>query len=176
MIIKNEINSLYYKKGKDYNLDYSNINDSIERYKNVENLDEYLSEMKVKADDKIKFLRIEDVLDKEEIENIDYKRINSWIDDYSSISSNSEYYDKAQRRIKEFVIEYNKKAPDYLKKEIKKESPQIGMTKEEILNYSWGQPKDINKTTTKNGTHEQWVYSGNRYLYFDNDKLTGIQE
>ncbi|BCZ47613.1 hypothetical protein psyc5s11_36800 [Clostridium gelidum] len=51
----------------------------------------------------------------------------------------------------------------------------IGMTKSEVLASSWGKPKDINKTTTKYGTNEQWVYSGNRYLYFDNGILTSIQ-
>ncbi len=54
--------------------------------------------------------------------------------------------------------------------------PQIGMTKEEVKNSLWGTPKDINKTTTVNGTSEQWVYDNYKYVYFDDDIVTSIQE
>ena len=57
-----------------------------------------------------------------------------------------------------------------------KSPPKIGMTKTEAENSTWGKPTKINKTTTAYGTHEQWVYSENRYLYFDNGYLTSIQE
>lgn len=40
----------------------------------------------------------------------------------------------------------------------------------------WGKPKDVNKTKTAYGTNEQWIYSGNRYLYFDDGELTAIQD
>lgn len=50
------------------------------------------------------------------------------------------------------------------------------MTKSEVLDSSWEKSEDINKTTTKYGTHEQQVYSRNRYLYFENDELTLIQD
>lgn len=52
----------------------------------------------------------------------------------------------------------------------------IGMSKEEVLINGWGRPRDINKTTTKHGTNEQWVYSNNRYLYFENNVLYAIQD
>lgn len=55
-------------------------------------------------------------------------------------------------------------------------SPAIGMTAEEVRNSSWGKPSDINKTTTAYGVHEQWVYSGNRYIYLDDGIVTAIQE
>lgn len=58
----------------------------------------------------------------------------------------------------------------------KKSEPTIGMTKSEVENSTWGNPNKINKTTTQYGVHEQWVYSGNRYLYFDDGILTSIQE
>ena len=46
-----------------------------------------------------------------------------------------------------------------------------------MINQSnWGGPKHVNRTVTKNGTHEQWVYSEYRYLYFDNGRLTVIQD
>lgn len=57
----------------------------------------------------------------------------------------------------------------------KSEGVRIGMTKDEVLASNWGQPKSINKTTSTYGTHEQWVYGGNNYLYFDNGILTSFQ-
>ena len=56
------------------------------------------------------------------------------------------------------------------------ETPRIGMTKAEVRKSLWGEPEDINKTTTAYGTREQWVYSGNRYIYFENGIVTSIQE
>ncbi len=49
----------------------------------------------------------------------------------------------------------------------------IGWNKE-LCRLSWGEPKDINKTITGQRTFEQWVY-GDSYLYFENGKLTTIQ-
>ena len=57
-----------------------------------------------------------------------------------------------------------------------KEEPKIGMTKIEVLNSTWGSPKEKNITETKYGKHEQWVYSTNRYIYFDNGIVTSIQK
>lgn len=51
---------------------------------------------------------------------------------------------------------------------------RIGMTKA-MARLSWGEPSDINTTTTAYSTHEQWVYSVGNYLYFENGKLTAIQ-
>lgn len=51
---------------------------------------------------------------------------------------------------------------------------KIGMTKSQSLASQWGRPQSVNKTTTRNGTHEQWCYNGG-YLYFDNGILTTIQ-
>ena len=60
--------------------------------------------------------------------------------------------------------------------ENEKKEPEIGMTKEEVLDSTWGAPKDKNITETANGTSEQWVYSTSRYIYFDNGKVTAIQK
>lgn len=49
------------------------------------------------------------------------------------------------------------------------------MTKQDVLDSSWGAPKKINTTTTQYGVHEQWVYGGGNYLYFDDGILTSIQ-
>jgi hypothetical protein len=40
---------------------------------------------------------------------------------------------------------------------------------------SWGEPKDVNQTLGSWGTHEQWVYEEENYLYLENGKLTSIQ-
>ena len=51
---------------------------------------------------------------------------------------------------------------------------QIGMTAE-MCRESWGLPDDINRSTGTWGVHEQWCYDWGGYLYFDNGKLTSIQ-
>lgn len=53
-------------------------------------------------------------------------------------------------------------------------SVRIGFTKEMCIE-AWGEPSDINRTVTQYGTHEQWVYGLGCYLYFEGNKLTGIQ-
>lgn len=55
--------------------------------------------------------------------------------------------------------------------------PYIGMTAEEVRTKStWGNPEDINTTTTAGGTHEQWCYPGFKYIYLENGIVTAIQE
>ncbi|MFC1718943.1 hypothetical protein ACFL6S_35155 [Candidatus Poribacteria bacterium] len=51
----------------------------------------------------------------------------------------------------------------------------LGMTKDQATTL-WGSPQKVNRTKTTAGTHEQWVYNRNRYLYFDNGILTAIQD
>lgn len=50
---------------------------------------------------------------------------------------------------------------------------KIGFSKK-MCEESWGKPYSINKSTGSWGVHEQWVYSGDSYLYFENGKLTAI--
>lgn len=52
---------------------------------------------------------------------------------------------------------------------------RIGMSQEEVLTEGWGQPEDINRTTTSYGVSEQWVYPNYNYLYFEDGILTTIQ-
>lgn len=56
----------------------------------------------------------------------------------------------------------------------KREGVTIGMSKEEVLESSWGKPRRVNTDVYKSGTREQWVYGGG-YLYFEGDVLTAIQ-
>lgn len=59
---------------------------------------------------------------------------------------------------------------------ISKEEPQIGMTSEEVLNSTWGEPEDINKDTYSWGIKEQWCYPDNKYIYFEDGNVTSISE
>jgi hypothetical protein len=43
-----------------------------------------------------------------------------------------------------------------------------------MAELSIGKPEDINKSEGSYGTNEQWVYK-NRYVYFENGKLTSWQ-
>lgn len=52
---------------------------------------------------------------------------------------------------------------------------KLGFT-EDMSIIAWGKPKSINKSTSKYGVDEQWVYGYNSYLYFSNGKVTAIQE
>ncbi|SHJ03424.1 hypothetical protein SAMN02745751_01611 [Dethiosulfatibacter aminovorans DSM 17477] len=52
----------------------------------------------------------------------------------------------------------------------------IGMTMEQVLGSSWGEPKDRNVTITENHRYEQWVYSLSSYLYFTDGILETIQK
>ena len=58
----------------------------------------------------------------------------------------------------------------------KKGAPILGMTAAQVRETSWGIPEDINRTTTKYGTKEQWVYRNGRYLYFEDNVLVSIQD
>lgn len=57
----------------------------------------------------------------------------------------------------------------------KKPAATIGMTAKQVREQSnWGRPLMVNRTTTANGTDEQWVYSWG-YLYFHNGILRSAQ-
>lgn len=81
------------------------------------------------------------------------------------------------------IIDYNNildvtyiKAKDDIKEVEAIKEPSIGMTKNEVRNSTWGEPEDINKTTTRYGTSEQWCYSGYKYIYFEDGIVTSIQD
>jgi len=69
-------------------------------------------------------------------------------------------------RIAQFPIE--------IQDAINKKSVLIGMTQEQAR-LAWGNPEKINRTITKWGVDEQWVYGRHNYLYFENGILTAIQ-
>ena len=67
--------------------------------------------------------------------------------------------------------------PAIIQSEIHQKQVRIGMTRQQVL-LSWGRPHDINRTVTAFGTQEQWVYGlyGGPYLYFEDGKLTTVQD
>jgi hypothetical protein len=52
---------------------------------------------------------------------------------------------------------------------------RTGMTTEQVKE-AWGKPEKINETITRFGRHEQWVYGIGQYLYFEDGRLTAIQQ
>lgn len=54
--------------------------------------------------------------------------------------------------------------------------PAIGMTADEVRESKWGKPQKVNKTTTKYGVDEQWVYPNYKYIYLEDGIVTAIQE
>lgn len=52
---------------------------------------------------------------------------------------------------------------------------EIGMTEDDVVRNCWGRPERVNTTVTARGRREQWVYGRQRYLYFENGRLTAMQ-
>jgi hypothetical protein len=58
----------------------------------------------------------------------------------------------------------------------KRPNVRIGMTAVDVIEHSnWGKPERKARTTTGKGTFEQWIYGDGNYLYFQNGRLTTIQ-
>lgn len=53
---------------------------------------------------------------------------------------------------------------------------RIGMGSAAVKRCGWGEPMEVNRTTTARGVSEQWVYPDHAYLYFENGRLTAIQD
>lgn len=41
---------------------------------------------------------------------------------------------------------------------------------------AWGRPGRVNSTVYAGGTHEQWVYGSDQYVYFENGVMTSLQQ
>lgn len=54
--------------------------------------------------------------------------------------------------------------------------PEIGMSQEDVLLSSWGEPTEKNTTKTASDTNEQWIYPHGRYIYFKDGVVSTIQE
>ncbi|MGG6440505.1 hypothetical protein ABET52_13770 [Saccharococcus caldoxylosilyticus] len=95
---------------------------------------------------------------------------------YKTAVKKEKYYSqKDDEQVRKVTEEFNREEKiEHTTKNPKTVS--IGMTQEEVLTEGWGRPIDINRTITANGTIEQWVYDGDKYLYFENGILTAIQD
>ena len=115
------------------------------------------------------------------LEDTPYKKIDN--DEIDKINERSFdiiqlLEDCSNRVFKEYSEdEYNAlldRIKDASPEEISKK-PAIGMTKDEVLNSSWGSPDKKNIDEYEWGTEEQWVYGGRGYIYFEDDIVTAIQ-
>lgn len=90
----------------------------------------------------------------------------------------SDYDGAMANEIHQSQNKYSKEINDLkvIQAEQSKVKPKIGMTAEEVLQSSWGKPDEVNRTVTATVTHEQWVYSDNKYIYLDNGVVTAIQD
>ena len=55
--------------------------------------------------------------------------------------------------------------------------PRLGMTMKQVREKTnWGVPDRVNRTVTTRINHEQWIYEGSGYLYFEDGILVGFQD
>lgn len=107
---------------------------------------------------------------KKRIKEKDY----SYMSDYTSFIEESN--DKELESLyKQYKNDKSAKELEEEKAKKKKRGVTIGMTKQEVLDSIWGEPEDINTSTGIWGVHEQWIYGNGNYLYFENGRLTAIQ-
>lgn len=101
---------------------------------------------------------------------------NNATNEVNRIEAEKKAQEEAERKAKE-KKEAEEKARKEAEEKARKKSQgvRIGMSKQDVLDSSWGEPDHINTTTTRYGVHEQWVYGGGNYLYFENGILTSIQ-
>lgn len=63
----------------------------------------------------------------------------------------------------------------YREQRIARDGVRLGMSEQQALASSWGEPDKRNHTFTPQGDAEQWVYADQYFLYFVNGVLTRIQ-
>lgn len=85
---------------------------------------------------------------------------------------------QAQKNVREYLQNQPNLAPK-IKSALVEGKFFIGMNKEQITTLL-GEPNDANRTVTKNGVSEQWVYGspgyGAKYLYFEDGILERWQD
>jgi len=78
---------------------------------------------------------------------------------------------------RELVVRQHPEWSNNVKMLIRKGKVVIGMTNNQVL-ASLGEPNDINRTVTKYGVHEQWVYGyyDLKCVYLDDNVVTCLQD
>lgn len=107
-------------------------------------------------------------------EKIGAKDYSEYLSTYENLVNESDD-DELKSVYNQYLTEQSELKKTKEKEKKKKEGVYIGMTKQQVLDSMWGEPIKINTTTTRYGVNEQWVYPNNNYLYFENGKLTAIQ-
>lgn len=84
---------------------------------------------------------------------------------------------KKEKQEKEEMLEKKKERERIQVALSEPREPEIGMTKEEVEDSTWGKPDHINKTTYTWGVEEQWCYYDDmKYIYFKDGVVDCIQE
>lgn len=92
------------------------------------------------------------------------RRLTSWF--YLEVAN--------QKRIR--YIEEHPELEERIKTAIRFGDLIIGMTEEQAI-LVWGRPIRTNRTVTRGGVREQWVYgSSGPFVYFENGRLTAWQD
>lgn len=88
-----------------------------------------------------------------------------------------EFLIRAQKKEEEEKKEAEERRKENARKEKarKNRAPEIGMSKSDVLDGLWGKPDEKNISEYEFGTHEQWVYRGKGYVYFEDGVVTSIQ-
>lgn len=168
LIMENEKYGQHYTNLDNIVKSYSSNQTTISTYATTNGsflLKEYYDELLVKKQE------LEERQKKEVAEVAKRKRAEAAKKQAEKEKKQAEEEKKREERKQELINKYGEK----LGTDISYGIVRIGMTKEQCRE-AWGDPMDINTTTTLYGTHEQWVYYGYKYLYFDGDILTTIQK
>ena len=64
---------------------------------------------------------------------------------------------------------------EYVAARLARGGVRVGMSQQQVLASSWGEPEKRNHNITPTGDAEQWVYPNQHFLYFINGTLTGVQ-
>lgn len=95
----------------------------------------------------------------------------------SSFEEQEPWYQFSQNLVNEFFGNQQTYNMHYsVNKQRNAPEPSIGMTRMQVRQSKWGEPTKINKTSTKYADREQWVYNGNKLIYFENGIVTSISE
>ncbi|WP_051207780.1 hypothetical protein [Butyrivibrio sp. AE3006] len=88
--------------------------------------------------------------------------------------NNSKEYGQIKNQYHEWYREAAERSAKEKELAERKEEPRLGMTHEQILASSWGEPKKIVTHEYTWGTFEQWIYPKNRYIYFEDGYVSSI--
>jgi hypothetical protein len=120
----------------------------------------------------------------------------AWADSYDELKAELAARDAKevawQKQQRAEAVEQNKRAAKYLAEcRAQKPYPTLGMTRQQAAESRWGKPWDEIERITEAGTSHQWIYRGyateddcshtplgdqkQRYLFFQNERLTAIQ-